>query len=171
MEHSLAFEEIRPWRTTAVVASAVAIVELVVIVVAGVALLGPPLAGRAQAAATDRALPRATKPKPVAAQPAGVAAPKLERGETAVLVLNGNGLSGAAAEAAQRVRSRGYLVGGTGNASRSDFGRSVVMYRAGFEAEARRFAGDLKIAVVGPLDGLEPSELMGAHVAFVLGAS
>ena len=131
-------------------------------------LLGEPLAEKAQDAAIERALPAA--PKAAVERPA-VGAPKLGRGETAVLVLNGNGRSGAAAEAAERVRARGYVVGGTGNASRSDHTRSVVMYRAGFEAEARRFAQDLKIKVVGPLDGMAPRELMGAHVALILGTS
>lgn len=174
MEHSLAFEEVRPWRTTALVATAVAVTELVVLVVVGVALLGEPLAAKAKDAAIERSQPQAAaakpEPKPAAVQPASVAEPKLARGETAVLVLNGNGRSGAAAEASLRVRERGYLVGSTGNAPRSDYVRSVVMYRAGFEAEARRFARDLKIAVVGPLDGMAPRELMGAHVALILGA-
>ena len=168
MDHPLPLDQIRPWRTTAVVASAIALVELVVIVVAGVALLGEPLAAKAQDAAIERSLPAVAKPA-VAKKPK-VGAPGLSRAETAVLVLNGNGQSGAAAAAAERVRARGYVVGGTGNASRTDFVRSVVMYHAGFEPEARRFARDLKIKVVGPLDGMAPRELMGAHVAFILGS-
>ena len=171
MEHSLALEEIRPWRTTALVATAVAVTELVVLVVVGVALLGEPLAARAKDAAIERSLPKAAaKPKAATVQATTAAEPTLARGETAVLVLNGNGQTGAAAEASTRVRAHGYLVGSTGNASRSDYARSVVMYRAGFEAEARRFAKDMKIAIVGPLDGMAPRELMGAHVALILGA-
>jgi hypothetical protein len=44
------------------------------------------------------------------------------------------------------------------------------MYRAGFEGEARRLAQDMAIRVVGPLDGMKPGELLGAHVVVVLGA-
>ena len=173
MEHPLTLDEIRPWRTTALVASTIAVLELAVIVVVGIAVFGEPLAAKAKDAAVERALPPApqetARPAPVkrAAEPA----PKLARGETAVLVLNGNGETGAAREAAERVRSRGYLVGGTGNAKRSDHERSLVMYRAGFEAEARRLAADLKIPVVGPLDGMSKADLLGAHVALILGES
>ena len=55
------------------------------------------------------------------------------------------------------------------NASRSDFTRSVVMYRKGFRPEAERLARDVGVKAVGPLDGLRPKELMGAHVAYVVG--
>ena len=52
-----------------------------------------------------------------------------------MLVLNGNGISGAAASAGQLVRHKGY-VAAVGNAPRSDYRRSVVMYRPGYGAEA-----------------------------------
>lgn len=170
MDHPLALDPIRPWRTTALVASVVAIVELVVIVVAGVALLGEPLARKAKDVAMARTLPAVKpSPKPVVPRPE-IGAPTLGRAETSVLVLNGNGRSGAAADGAALVRSRGYLIGGSGNAKRSDYARSLVMYRPGFEAEGRRLAADLKIEIVGPLDGMAPKELLGAHLALVLGA-
>ena len=87
------------------------------------------------------------------------------------MVLNGNGISGAATTAATTVRGMGYVVGSVGNANRSDYGKSVVMYRAGHEPEARRLAKELGIAIVGPLDGVRTAELMGAHVALILGNS
>jgi hypothetical protein len=43
------------------------------------------------------------------------------------------------------------------------------MYRTGYRGEALRLARDLKLKVVGPLDGVRPKELMGAHLALVLG--
>jgi hypothetical protein len=46
--------------------------------------------------------------------------------------------------------------------------RSVVMYRPGFRGEAMRLARDLRIRIVGPLDGLQIRDLMGAHVVFVV---
>ena len=45
------------------------------------------------------------------------------------------------------------------------------MYRPGYAPEAARFARDLSVKIVSPLDGLRKKDLMGAHVAIVLGAS
>ena len=44
------------------------------------------------------------------------------------------------------------------------------MYRPGYRGEALRLARDLRIRIVGPLDGIRTRELMGAHVALVVGA-
>jgi hypothetical protein len=83
--------------------------------------------------------------------------------------LNGSGLAGAAAAQASRVRARGYVVGEVGNAPRTGYGRSVVMYRIGRRPEALRLARDLRIRLVSPLDGLRPRDLLGAQVAVVVG--
>ena len=96
--------------------------------------------------------------------------PTLSRSETSVLVLNGNGRTGAAATEAARIRRLGYMIGGVGNAPQTTYGRSVVMYRPGFRPEAVRLAHDARIAIVTPLDGLRRSQLQGAHVAVILGA-
>ena len=98
-----------------------------------------------------------------------VAKPMLARGETSVLVLNGNGVSGAASSTAEQVRDRKYMIAGTGNSARSDYPRSIVMYRPGFEREARRLAKDFGIRRIVPLDGMRPAQLQGAHVALVVG--
>ena len=103
--------------------------------------------------------------------PAAPAKPKLARTETSVLVLNGNGVAGAAASTGELVRQKGYVIAAVGNAARSDYRRSVVMYRPGYAPEAARFARDLRVKIVSPLDGLRMKDLMGAHVAVVLGAS
>lgn len=164
---------LRPWRTAALVASAVAVVELVALVAIGVALLSRPVADRVREAAETQAFAPAPKPKAKAkAAPARKAAapPTLPRGETSVLVLNGNGRAGAAGAAADIVKRRGYIVAGATNAPRTDYPRTFVMYRKGREAEARRLARDLGAKVVGPLDGISPSKLLGAHLALVLGA-
>lgn len=159
---------VRPWRTATLIASAVAALELVLILILGVALLGKPLSERMRDHAQQRSLGITTqaKPKPKI----GSSAPRLSRGETTVMVLNGNGVAGAAHEASSRVQARGYAVGHVGNASRTDFTRSVVMYRPGFRGEAIRLARDLRIKIVGPLDGMRTRELMGAHVALVVGS-
>ena len=103
--------------------------------------------------------------------PAAPAKPKLARTETSVLVLNGNGVAGAAASTGELVRQKGYVIAAVGNAARSDYRRSVVMYRPGYAPEAARFARDLRVKIVSPLDGLRTKDLMGAHVAVVIGAS
>jgi pyruvate/2-oxoglutarate dehydrogenase complex dihydrolipoamide acyltransferase (E2) component len=166
---------VRPWRTATIVASLVAAVELFILIGFGVALFGQPLLDWAQGAAERGTAPAAKEQQPAAAeqqsrQPVKPAAPKLARSETSVLVLNGNGIAGAAASAGQLVRRKGYVVAEVGNAPRSDYRRSVVMYRPGYAPEAARFARDLSVNVVTPLDGLRLKDLMGAHVAVVLGA-
>jgi hypothetical protein len=45
------------------------------------------------------------------------------------------------------------------------------MYRPGYAPEAARFARDLRVKIVSPLDGLRQRDLMGAHVAVVIGAT
>ena len=116
--------------------AAVATLELLVLVIVGVALVAKPMAHRAIAERRRRRR-AVTKPKP---EPM---LPLLPRRLTSVTILNGNGVSGAAATEASRVRARGYKVGQVGNAPRGGFGSSVVMYRAGRIREARRLARDL----------------------------
>lgn len=167
MEHSL--PQIRtPWRTATIVASAVAALELVVLVVLGIAFLAEPVSNQVRKAAEAEALAPVVPKKKAVAQPVG--APRLSRQETSVIVLNGNGRSGAAAESADAVRRFGYTIGTVGNAPRTDFTRTVVMYRGGYRPEAARLAKDLNVKIVGPLDGLRPADLLGAHVALVVGS-
>ena len=166
MEHSLA-QVSSPWRTATLVAAAVATAELVILVVLGVALLAEPVSEHVRQAAEAKVFEPVT-PKSRSAPPLG--APKLSRAETSVIVLNGSGRSGAAAENAGAVRSLGYTIGTVGNAPRSDFTRTLVMFRPGYRAEAVRLAADLKLKIVGPLDGLRPSDLLGAHLALIVGS-
>ena len=149
------------------VASAVAAVELVALVALGVVLLAKPVSAHVQQAAEKKVFAPAKKAKPPAPTPVGK--PTLSRAETSVIVLNGNGRSGAAADGAASVRELGYTIGTVGNAPRSDFTRTLVMFRPGYRPEAVRLAADLKVKIVGPLDGLRRSDMMGAHVALVVG--
>ena len=135
--------------------------ELLGLVVVGVALVAKPMAHHAITEAAKA--PVATKPKP---EPT---LPLLPRRLVSVTILNGNGVSGAAASEASRVRARGYIVGKVGNAPRGSYGHSVVMYRAGRVREARRLARDLGVAIVSPLDGLRKADLHGAKLAVVVG--
>jgi hypothetical protein len=155
-------ERHHPWRTIAVVAAALAMLELLGLVVVGIALVAKPMAHHAISKAAQ-APPAVTKPEP---EPT---LPLLARRLVSVTILNGNGVSGAAAAEASRVRARGYIVGQVGNAPRGSYGHSVVMYRAGRVREARRLARDLGIAIVSPLDGLRKGDLHGAKLAVVVG--
>ena len=167
MEHSLpSLELTRPWRRATIVASAVAVVELALIVVLSVALVGRPVADRIEQTV---AAPPPAAAAPTPAKPAPQKAPVLPREETVVLVLNGNGRAGAAGEAGARIKGAGYVLAAVGNAPRSDYKRTFVMYRPGKQAEAERLARDLGSGIVAPLDGIAQSELLGAHVALVLG--
>ena len=164
MEHSLS-QIHSPWRTATLVAAAVALLELVALVVLAVVLLADPVSHQVQKAAEAKAFAPVQKPK--RAVPA--AQPKLTRGETSVIVLNGNGRSGAAAAGAERVRAFGYTIGTVGNAPRRDVTRTIVMFRKGYRPEAVRLAKDLKVKIVAPLDGLTTRDMLGAHLALVLG--
>ena len=171
MDHPLPVSDalIRPWRTAAYVAAAIAVVELfLLLVIGGDALMGA-VSDRLQLAAQERALAPQPETKPSARKPAPSPAAKLPRSRTVITVLNGNGRTGAAGAAASRVRSRGYRIGTVGNAPRQ-VSRSLVMYKPGFAGEGIRLAKDLRIKHSGPLDGLRPRELGRAHVVLVLGS-
>ena len=157
--------EVERWRHVTIVVTFVATVEAVLLGAAGIALIGNPFAGafKAGTAKAAAATHKAQKSLPTH--------PELPRNHVSVIVLNGNGRAGAAAAAARHVKARGYLIGTVGNAPRPNGGRSVVMYRPGYEVEARRFARDLRVRVVSPLDGMRTRQLMGSHLVLVLGTA
>ena len=170
------------WRLVAIVAGAIAAVELVLLVVAGVALLGRSSSHPAAAAPAKPAAPAKTKKK-AAAHPAPPAAKTRHapakkppaaktlppRSKLPVLVLNGNGQTGAAGTEAAVVRARGYPVSSVGNAKRTDYGPSMVMYRPDYREAAQRLAKDIAVKIVAPLDGLKASDLGQAKLAVVVG--
>jgi hypothetical protein len=166
---------VRPWRRATIVASTVAAIELVALVGAGVALLAKPLARHMRVAAEAQAFTPVVKHKAkphkavIPPKPKAQAA-QLSRHQTTVLVLNGNGERGAAGAAASRLQGRGYRVGSTANARRTDYASSVVMYRPGFRPEGVRLAHDLGVRIVGPLDGMKLRDLHGSRLVLILGA-
>jgi hypothetical protein len=171
-------ELVRPWRRATLVASGVAAVELVALVILGVVVLGRTLAPHVHAAATQAARePKTHAAAPAkhkdAQKPAQPAHRVLPRGKTGVLVLNGNGVNGAAAAAATVVRARGYRVTGTKNAPRTGYPTWRLMTAPGYAPEAFRFARDLDLSKsrVGPLDGMTPKQLHGAKLVLILGTS
>ena len=139
------------------VAVGIALVELLLVIALGVTLLGSTGHASAATAARHRVAQHRA--------PARL----LPRGKTRILIMNGNGHAGAAADEAQIVRSFGYRIAAVGNAARSDYGRSTVLYTQGRTREARRLAHDLGIKLVGPLDGISRAKMRYATVAVILG--
>ena len=152
------------WRTRALVLAAIAALELLVLVGVGVFAAGRVLAGEVATVARAHEL----APPKRRAIPETTNRALLERTEVSVVVLNGNGISGVAGQTASRVRAKTYVVAKVGNAPRT-YAKSMVMFRKGLRPEAERLAKEVGVKVVGPLDGLRASDLMGAHLAVVLG--
>jgi hypothetical protein len=164
---------IRPWRTAAYVAVAVAAVELLLLLFIGGGKLLGWASDRMQLAAEKQVLAPAAQQRQQSAhvatrKPARTPAAHRSRSKTTVLVLNGNGRTGAAASAASRVHSRGYRIGQVTNAAER-VPRSIVMFRPGFAGEGRRLGKDLGVRLVTPLDGMRVKQLRGAQVVFILG--
>jgi LytR cell envelope-related transcriptional attenuator len=169
MEHSLPGTQVAPqWRTATLVASGVAAVELLILLVIGVPMLAHSVSSQVRTAAEKKVF------APVAAQTQQDqkdTTKLLPRARTSILVLNGNGQSGAAAQEGRKVHRLGYRIAGVGNAKRSDYAHTIVMYRPGRRDEAQRLAKDVHAKVVAPLDGMRLRDMMGAHVALVLGSA
>ena len=172
MDHPLPAPDalVRPWRTAAYVAVAIATVELLLLLLIGGGKLLGWASDRMQLAARNQVLQPATQPLHTTATRKRAPAPaaKRPRSKITVLVLNGNGRTGAAATAASRVHSRGYRIGSVTNAP-ALVRRSIVMYRPGFAGEGRRLGKDLGVKLVTPLDGMRPKDLGRAQVVFILG--
>jgi hypothetical protein len=159
-----AHDLIRPWRRATIAVSAVAAVELLLLTIVAITLFGRPLLDHFTASGAAAATPpkRATHPAPQQQKT------MLPRNEVQVMVLNGNGTAGAAHAAADKVQAHGYLLGDVGNAT-TITPHTLVMFRPGYAAEGRRLARDLHVGVVRPLDGMRPSQLLGAHLVLILG--
>jgi hypothetical protein len=161
-----------PWRAVAVLAGGLALVELVALIAIGLVHLAP--------RATAEPTPKAKTAAAVANPPRHVhvrvvhkvkvpSVPLRPRSHVRVLVLNGNGVSGAASAEAARLESHGYRIGGATNAERHDYARSMVMFVPGWIKEARRLAHDTGVRMVAPVDGLHPAQLKGSGVVLLLG--
>ena len=78
------------------------------------------------------------------------------RSATSVLVLNGSGAAGAAGSLSSRLLADGYRRAPAANAQVTTYARSVILFRPGWEREAKRLAKDARIRAVAPLDGPLP---------------
>jgi hypothetical protein len=168
VEHAQPLPQHFPWRAVAVVVGGVALVELVALIAIGLVQLAPHHSSGVASSRTTAAAPahRQHVQAPVVRIPA---APLRPRSHVRVLVLNGNGVGGAAATAAARLQSHGYKIGGATNAQRHDYASSMVMFVPGRIKEARRLAHDAGVRIVAPLDGLRPAQLKGSVLVLLLG--
>ncbi len=169
------------WRRIAIVVGIVAAVELVLLVVAGVSLIAKPVQTSMKHAAIEQARTAPAKQastraaaarhtaRRAAVSPAAAGKAHLPRAKTAVLVLNGIGMPGAAGRTAERMRTRGYRIDGVTNAARTDYTRTTIMYRQGFRGEAARLGRDLKVPLIGPLDGMRATDLGAAQLVVIVG--
>jgi hypothetical protein len=156
VEHAQPLNRTFPWRLAALVLSALALAILAALVLAH---------GRAQTGPVAAAGPAAKR------RPATPPAPLRPRSSISVLVLNGNGISGAAGNEATSILAWGYRHAIPADAPSSGYARSLVLYRPGWQREAERLAQEVRIPAVATLDGrLAPAY---AHVPLlvILGAN
>ena len=97
------------------------------------------------------------------------AGPLRPRSATPVLVLNGNGIAGAAGDISNRLLAHGYRSAPATDARVTTYARSVVLFRLGWENEAQRLAKDARIRAVAPLDGSLPRWYRDARLVVILG--
>jgi hypothetical protein len=175
------YSEPFPWRTATLVASAVATIELLGLIVVGAFVLAHPFRHAAKHTATTatkaagihHAAPvhRHVVPVPATVRVAPVAPhPLRARTQVRVLVLNANGVQGAAHVEAARLQALGYPIGGASNAPSHHYAQSMVMFVPGYLKEARRLAHDAGIRLVAPVDGLTPSTLSASRLVVLLGS-
>ena len=158
-----------PWRTATLVAGAVALAELFgLIALAGVHLAPAVRASAATHAAKTPAADSSTRAWTTAAADAHAARP---RSHVSVLVLNGNGVNGAAGSEAARLLARGYRRATPADAPNHNYARSLVLFKPGYLPEARRLARDTGIRMTSPLDGRARSQLRGSQLVVILGGS
>ena len=159
MEHVFPLDRPFPWRAAALVAGAVALVELT-------ALLA--LAGAQVFHVHHTAAPRTPATTP--ARNIAKTVPLRPRSRVSVLILNGNGVSGAAGAEATQVLAHGYRRAVPADAS-STYAQSVVLFRPGWQREAERLARDVGIAAATPLDVRLPRSDRGYQVVLILGTN
>jgi len=170
VDHAQQLPRAFPWRSAAVVTATIAAVELVALIAGGTALLARPVH---HAAAKPVRTTAGAAARPVFRVPAAAKVPSVPlrpRSYVAVLVLNGNGVQGAAGTEAARLQGLGYRIGGATNAVRHDYARSMVMYAPGYGKEARRLSRDTGIRMVAPADGLTRAALKASPLVLLLGS-
>jgi hypothetical protein len=153
VEHAQPFHRPIPWRLAILVAAALVLATLGGFVLTHKQGLARPTA-RSGHARKGPALP-----------------PLRPRSRISVLVLNGNGLSGAAGSEATAILARGYAHAIPTDATQLDYPRSLVLFRPGWQGEAERLARDVRIPTVAPLDGTVAPTYAHVPLVVILGAN
>jgi hypothetical protein len=125
---------------------------------------------------TDKAVvtPPAVKheAKPPPAKPKKLhrpAKPIPPNGKIPIMVLNSNGIKGAAHRLAATVQSYGYPIAFVGNAQKHGL-PTIVQYAKGYGPAARKLARRLgNVQFVTPFDGITPSQAGKAKLVIILG--
>jgi hypothetical protein len=170
VEHTQPLNPSFPWRTATVVIAVVAAIELVALIGIAATRLAGPLRTHMTTPATlvaDAATPR-HRARTIASLPSH---PLRLRTKLSVLVLNGNGINGAAGSEATSLQTLGYGSSRSEDAPRHDYARSMVLYVPGYVQEARRLARDARVGIVAPIDGIRTADLKGSKLVVVLGGS
>jgi LytR cell envelope-related transcriptional attenuator len=97
--------------------------------------------------------------------------PLRPRSRISVLVLNGNGISGAAGDEATSILARGYRHAIPTDAPSHDYARSLVLFRPGWQGEAERLAREVRIPTVASLDGVVAPAYAHVPLVVILGAN
>ncbi|MGZ4354938.1 MAG: LytR C-terminal domain-containing protein [Gaiellaceae bacterium] len=170
MQHAEHLSRGFPWRTATVVVGLVAALELVALIGIGAVRLAAPVRTHATTAAVHAASAPVVRhvTRHVAALPSQ---PLRPRAKLSVLVLNGNGVKGAAGAEAVSLQTIGYGSSRSENAPRHDYARSMVLYVPGYVQEARRLGRDAGVRIVATLDGMRRAQLKGSQLVVVLGGS
>jgi hypothetical protein len=168
-EHADRLPSAFPWRTAAVVVGIVAAIELVALIGIGAARLAGPLRAHATTPAPHVATAAPVHHvRKIASLPSH---PLRPRAKLSVLVLNGNGVNGAAGSEATSLQTLGYGGSRSEDAPRHDYARTMVLYVPGYVQEARRLARDTHVGIVAAIDGIRTAQLKGSRLVVVLGGS
>ncbi len=163
MEHAQPLEHPASSRATAVAAGIVAVAALAGLLALGRERLFPPAHARS-------ATPPAAKTQAAQAPPKTIVRPLRPRRQLSVLVLNGNGVNGEAGTASTRLLGKGYRRTDAADAV-APYATSLVLFRPGWEPEARRLARDAGVRLVAALDGRLPRADAGYQLVLILGAN
>jgi hypothetical protein len=170
VEHARSFDRPFPWRAATAVLALLATAELIgLLALAGVRLV--PSLHRAAAHAAPATVARPSHGHAPAQRRLAPVHPLRPRSRVSVLVLNGNGVTGAAGAEAERLLARGYRHALAADAPNHDYARSLVLFAPGWQREAQRLARETNIRVVGALDGMRTSQLRGSQLVVILGDS
>ncbi len=156
MEHAQPLNRPFPWRIATLVGCAIALATLAALVLTH----GP---GQTRPVSDTGRVPKS--------RPATPPVPLRPRSHLTVLVLNGNGVSGAAGSEATAILAHGYGHAVPTDAPNPDYPRSVVLYRPGWDREATRLGKDLGIPTVATLDGRVAPEYAHVPLLVILGAN